>query len=72
MNINFAVDKEWEDKTLKEIANAPVAALQGVSDRMAEHLYEALKVKTVNDLANNKFIRWAQAISTLADTEEKQ
>ena len=31
MNINKAVDKAYEKKTFKEIADAPVDALQGVS-----------------------------------------
>ena len=70
MNINKAVDKDFESKTLKEIADAPVACLQGVSDRMGEALLEALKVKTVRDLANNKYVKWAQAITALADCED--
>jgi len=69
LNINNAVDKEYEDKTLKEIADAPVAALQGVSERMGEILGE-LNIKTVRDLGSWKYFQWAQAISTLADREE--
>lgn len=30
-NINKALDKEWEKKSLKEIAEAPVSALQGLA-----------------------------------------
>lgn len=30
-NINFAVYKAYETKSLKELVNAPVAAIQGVS-----------------------------------------
>ncbi|OWT61983.1 hypothetical protein [Candidimonas nitroreducens] len=70
MNINKAVMKAYESKPLKEIADAPVSALQGVSEGDAEHLKAAFNVKTVRDLANLKFVHWAQAITTLADTEE--
>jgi hypothetical protein len=31
MNINKAVDKDYESKSLKEIAAAPIDALEGVS-----------------------------------------
>ncbi len=70
MNINKAVIKAFEDKTLKEIASAPVSALQGVSEGDAEHLMAAFNVKTVRDLANLKYVRWAQSIVALADTEQ--
>jgi len=69
MNINKAVDKAYETKTLKEIADAPVQALQGVSDSHAEFLSKAFHVKTVRDLANLKYVLWAQGIVHLADTE---
>jgi hypothetical protein len=69
LNINNAVDKSWEDKSLKEIAKAPVDALQGVSEGDAKLLAEAFNVKTVEDLANLKYVKWAQAIVALADTE---
>lgn len=70
MNINKAVDKEWETKTLKEIADAPVAAIQGVSEGDAELLAKAFQIKTVRDLGTNKFFRWAQAIVALESSEE--
>ncbi len=71
MNINFALDKAYETKPLKELVDAPVAALQGVSEGDAELLKKAFNVKTIKDLANLKYVRWAQAIVTLAETEEK-
>lgn len=70
MNINHAVVKAFEDKTLKEIADAPVWALQGLSEGDAEHLKTAFNVKTVRDFAKLKYVLWAQAIVTLADKEE--
>lgn len=70
MNINKAVDKAYEKKTLKEIADAPVEALEGVSEGDAELLKKAFNVKTIRDLANLKYVKWAQAIVALSDTEE--
>lgn len=69
MNINEAVDKAYETKTLKEIADAPVDAIQGVSEGDAKLLAEAFNIKTVRDLGTNKFYKWAEAISILADKE---
>ena len=70
MNINNCVDKAYETKTLKEIASAPVDAIQGISERQAKLLHEAFKIKTVADLAKLKYVKWAQAICTLAEGEE--
>jgi hypothetical protein len=60
------VDKAWEDKSFADIAQAPVDALQGVSASDAAALQQALGIKTVADLANNKFVKWAQAIVALS------
>ncbi len=59
------LDKAWADKPLEEILAAPVAALKGVSDRDGELLDEAFGVKTVADLADLKYVRWAQALAAL-------
>lgn len=70
MNLNKALDKAYEGKSLKELADAPVDALAGVSENDAKLLLEAFNVKTVRDLANLKYVKWAQAIVTLADAEQ--
>ncbi len=70
MNINKGVDKAYETKSLAEIADSPVDALQGVSENDAKLLLEAFNVKTVRDLAQLKYVRWAQAIVTAAEIEE--
>ena len=69
MKIDKAVVKKFEKMSLKEIANAPVWALQGVSEGDAEKLKAAFNVKTVKDLAKLKYVRWAQAIVTLSELE---
>ena len=62
--------EERSSSELKELVDAPVAALQGVSERQAQLLFEGFKVKTIGDLANLKFFHWAQSIVSLANTEE--
>jgi hypothetical protein len=69
MNINEAIMKEYESKSFKELVNAPVNAIAGISDSDAEHLKAAFNVKTIKDLATLKYVLWAQAIVTLAETE---
>ncbi|MCW2245378.1 hypothetical protein M2352_000969 [Azospirillum fermentarium] len=64
------LDKAYENKPLKEIIEASPAALQGVSEKDAEALKQAFDIKTIKDLADNKFIRWAQALVTLAAQEK--
>ena len=57
------LDKAYEGKEFSELANAPVSALQGVSDGDAEKLKAAFNIETIRDLATNKFVLWAQAIN---------
>lgn len=70
MNINSLVDKAYENKSFTEILNAPVSALQGLSDGDANKLKDAFNIKTVNDLATNKFFLRAAAIAQLAKSEK--
>jgi len=67
MQIDSALDKAYEGKSFKELADAPVDALQGVSAGDAEKLKAAFNVKTIRDLATLKYVRWAQAITTLSE-----
>lgn len=60
-------DKSFEDKSLEELAQAPVSALQGLSDSDAQKLQEALNIRTIKDLGTNKFFVWAQAVAKLAE-----
>lgn len=59
------LDKAYESKSLKEILDAPVSALAGVTDEDAEALRKAFRIKTVGDLGKNKYFQAAQAIVTL-------
>jgi len=60
------VDKAYESKEFTELADAPVDALEGLSAADAEALRKAFNVKTIRDLAQNKFVLRAQAIVNLA------
>ncbi len=65
-NIEKFVDKAYEGKEFSDLVDAPIAALQGISEEGAEALAKVLHVKTIGDLANNKFVLWAQAIAGLS------
>ena len=71
MDISKVLDKAYEKKTFKELAASPVSALQGVSEGDADLLKKAFNVKTIKDLAKLKYVRWAQAIMTFSELEEK-
>lgn len=58
--------KDYEQKEFKELADAPVIAIEGLSDADAEKLQQAFNIKTVRDLADNKFVRVAQAVVALS------
>ena len=69
MNIDKAVDKEYETKSLNELLDAPLSALEGLTTK-ADTLLGELGVKTINDLANFKYAKNAEAIIELAKYEE--
>jgi hypothetical protein len=53
------------------LADAPVTAL-GLSSDAADALAQALDVKTVRDLVDNKYVRRAQAIVHLANQKQSR
>jgi hypothetical protein len=53
------------------LADAPVTAL-GLSSSDADALEQALDVKTVRDLADNRYVRRAQAIVKLANEKDSR
>jgi len=69
-SLEHVLDKAHEKKSLKELADLSPAALQGVSEKDAEALKAAFGIKTIRDLATNKYVLWAQAINTLALAEK--
>lgn len=69
-NLVKLVDKEYQDKNLAELVDAPVAALAGVSERAATHLKEALGIKTIGDLGRSQYFLTASALVQLAEHGE--
>lgn len=61
------LDKAYEDKSVAELVDAPVAALSGVSEGDAKLLKEAFNIDTIGDLGRSKYFRTAQALVNLAD-----
>jgi hypothetical protein len=53
------------------LADGPVTAL-GLSSSAADALAQALEVKTVRDLADNRYVRRAQAIVHLANEQQNR
>jgi hypothetical protein len=72
MDISKCVDKAYEDKSFKELADAPINALRGVTAKDAEMLKEAFNISTIREFANLKFVKWATAITTLSDDVETE
>lgn len=68
MNVNNAVDKAWEDKSLTDIAQAPISALQGLADWTDEE-FAKLGLSSINELGTWKFFLLARAMCKLAETE---
>jgi hypothetical protein len=65
-DIRPSSDGQSDVDGLLGLADAPVAAL-GLSSSAAAALAQALEVRTVRELADNKSVRRAQAIVNLAD-----
>lgn len=72
LNVNKAVDKAYETQSFRDIVQAPVSALQGITDETARNVWRHLGVKTVGDLAKFKYCVWAEAMQTAAKYEEKE
>jgi hypothetical protein len=65
VDLDKALDKAYESKSVKEILDASPAALAGVTDADAEHLADAFGIKTVRQLGTNKFFAVAAALAAL-------
>ncbi len=57
------LDKKYEANIVK-LADEPVSAIQGISEGDAELLKAAFNIKTIRDLATNKYV--AVAMNTLS------
>src|SRR4051794_14436393 len=69
MNIDTIVDDAFKSKGFRELAEAPISALRGVSQSDARALSQAFGINTIGELAELPFVKWANAIKTLAEQE---
>jgi hypothetical protein len=60
-----ALDKAYEDTSLKDVLDASPAALAGVTDADAKHLEEAFNIKTVRQFGASKYFAVAAALVAL-------
>jgi hypothetical protein len=67
INLAKALDKEYEDKSIKQILDASPSALAGVTDKDAAALADAFNIKTVRQHGSNKYFRVATALVALDD-----
>jgi uracil-DNA glycosylase len=61
------VGQGQKTKTALELAASPPDILTGVSEADAQSLSEALGIETIRDLATNRFVRAAGAVTAAAD-----
>ena len=64
-------DKAYEQQEFSELAEAPIDAIAGISKGDAEALAQALRIKTIRDLAENKYVLIAQAVVALSRSSKK-
>jgi hypothetical protein len=64
-NLDKILDKQYENLSVGEVLDAPVAAIAGVSEGDAELLQQAFNIKTVRDLGTNKYFSAAAALVAL-------
>lgn len=55
-----------------ELPDAPVHAIKGLSQHDGELLYDSFWVKTIRDLADLRFVHWAQEICALRDVPQEK
>eukprot|EP00420_Gonyaulax_spinifera_P038923 CAMPEP_0197889330 /NCGR_PEP_ID=MMETSP1439-20131203/24285_1 /TAXON_ID=66791 /ORGANISM="Gonyaulax spinifera, Strain CCMP409" /LENGTH=269 /DNA_ID=CAMNT_0043509303 /DNA_START=64 /DNA_END=873 /DNA_ORIENTATION=- len=69
MNLDLALDKACEGKSLKEILDSPISTIQGLTG-MADDALAELNLKTVRDLGTWRFYLIARALVALAEKED--
>ena len=67
--LNSLVDKDYAQMTASQIAASSPGILAGLSHGDARKVMHALGVETIRELANNRFVLWAQSIVHLAKSE---
>jgi hypothetical protein len=60
------LDQEFLSEDLVELADKPVNAIKGISEDDADALQEAFNIKTIRDLAENKYVSIARNTVSVA------
>jgi hypothetical protein len=61
------LDRRYENAQIAELPDAPLDALRGLGRAGTDALRRAIGVKTIRDLADNRFVLAAQEIIRLAE-----
>jgi len=69
VNLSRGLDKAYEDKSVKEILDAPPSALAGLSEGDAALLKQAFGIDTVRELGSNKYFALAGVLVALENKE---
>ncbi|CAE7718593.1 TPS3 [Symbiodinium sp. CCMP2592] len=70
MNINKALDKEWEGWAMSFLLDAPPSAFAGLTPAK-DPVFKSIGINNIKDLGEWKYYRWARAICTLAEVESE-
>ncbi|CAN5413573.1 hypothetical protein BH10ACT8_BH10ACT8_29140 [soil metagenome] len=68
-NLSKALDKAYEDKSVKEILDAPPSALAGLTEKHDAVLKENFGIDTVRELGSNKYFALAGVLVALENKE---
>lgn len=61
--------QEYEGLSAKELVDAPISVLQGVSEADAQKLEQFFGIKTIRDMANCEWYQKALAIKKMVEGE---
>lgn len=67
MNLDTMIDNSHKFASFKEMADAPVAALKGLSKSDAATLKTVFNIDTIRELAELRYVKWATIITAIAD-----
>jgi hypothetical protein len=67
VELGKVLDQAYEEKTLREILNAPPSTLAGLTERHNQVLSEVFGIQTVAELGSNKHFALAGALVALAN-----
>jgi hypothetical protein len=69
VNLSKGLDKAYEDKSVKEILDAPPSALAGLTEKHDAVLKETFGISTIRQLGSNKYFALAGVLVALENKE---